>query len=338
MGAISERYKINFLKLLESTYITILRRTHEKMAVELKKEQERVRSNASKIETIAAKAYSTHDQQSEVITSSQHLGISMKISEIGLGKDTINQIKNQEVRKAQGHHIEKRTELLTREKRPTIDFKEKIEALIESKLNKNKEEGSTNQLVDDLADIFMKKNEGRSEDIEKRADFLERKKSILDKRGGWKAGWDQLKEEGVKIVKKRAAEAPNYLSGLKMEDYATGIMERCNHKIHETNKIKEQFMKIKSECPSCSCYDNFEHFSAGRRSLTCLGRTGTKTAEGWGKTSKVRMEEESLETVYHRMTFLSEKSKEKYNHNIHLLQVRRVRTQLERRRSAPKLA
>lgn len=49
------------------------------------------------------------------------------------------------------------------------------------------------------------------------------------------------------------------------------------------------------------------------------------------------MEEESLETVYHRMTFLSEKAKEKYNHNIHLLQVRRNRTQLERRRSAPRL-
>lgn len=48
------------------------------------------------------------------------------------------------------------------------------------------------------------------------------------------------------MVKKKAVVTPNYLTGLKMEDYATGIMERCNHKIHETNKIKEQFMKIKS--------------------------------------------------------------------------------------------
>lgn len=188
MGAISERYKINFLRLLEATYITILRRTHEKMALELKKEQERVRSNASKVEAIATKAYSSHDQHSEVITSSQHLGISVKIAEIGRGKDAINQFKNQEVRKAQSHHIDKRTELLTREKKPAVDFKEKIEALIESKLRHK--EGNAGQLVDDLTDIFMKKNEGRSEDIEKRADYLERKKAILDKRGGWKPGWD----------------------------------------------------------------------------------------------------------------------------------------------------
>lgn len=126
MGAISERYKINFLRLLETTYITILRRTHEKMGLELKKEQERAKSNASKVEAIAAKAYSSHDQHSEVISSSQHLGISMKITEIGRGKDTINQFKNQEVRKAQNHHIDRRTELLTREKKPTVDFKEKI--------------------------------------------------------------------------------------------------------------------------------------------------------------------------------------------------------------------
>lgn len=204
MGAISERYKINFLRLLEATYITILRRTHEKMSLELKKEQERIRSNASKVEAIASKAYSSHDQHSKVITSSQHLGISLKITEIGRGKDTINQFKNQEVRKAQNHHFDRRTELLTREKKPVVDFKEKIEALIESKLNRHKEEGSTGQLVDDLTDIFMKKNEGRSEDIEKRADYLERKKAILDKRGGWKPGWDQLKEEGVTVVKKKA--------------------------------------------------------------------------------------------------------------------------------------
>lgn len=64
------------------------------MNIELKKEQDRINSNNSKIEIIAAKAYSTHDQQSEVITSTQHMGISMKISEIGMGKETINQFKN----------------------------------------------------------------------------------------------------------------------------------------------------------------------------------------------------------------------------------------------------
>lgn len=35
------------------------------------------------------------------------------------------------------------------------------------------------------------------------------------------------------------------------------------------------------------------------------------------------------------MSFLSEKSKEKYNHNIHILKVHRYRDRLERRKSAP---
>lgn len=39
----------------------------------------------------------------------------------------------------------------------------------------------------------MKKNEGRSEDIEKQHKLLEKKKIILEKRGGWKLGWNQLK-------------------------------------------------------------------------------------------------------------------------------------------------
>lgn len=62
--------------------------------------------------------------------------------------------------------------------------------------------------------------------------------------------------------------------------------------------------------------------------MSCMGRTGFKTAEGWGRTSRVQMEEESLEKVYEKMAFLSERAKEKYNHNIHLLKVRRNRTQL----------
>jgi hypothetical protein len=174
-------------------------------------------------------------------------------------KDTINEFKNVEVRKVQNNHMDKRSELIIKEKKPVVDFKEKIEALIETKLIKNKEENNSNsnKIVEDFAEIFMKKNEGRSEDIEKRSDFLERKRVILEKRGGWKLGWDQLKEEGVKVQLKRSTESANYLTGLKVENYTSKIKSNCNHKIHETNKIKEQFMKIKSECPSCNCYDNF---------------------------------------------------------------------------------
>lgn len=89
MSLITERYKINFLKLLESTFITILRRTHEKMTIELRKAQEKIRNNQSKIESIAAKAYSAQDNKSEVV-SEQHQGISMKVSEIGMMKSTLH--------------------------------------------------------------------------------------------------------------------------------------------------------------------------------------------------------------------------------------------------------
>lgn len=51
----------------------------------------------------------------------------------------------------------------------------------------------------------MKKNEGRSEDIERRADLLERKRAILDRRGGWQPGWNQLKAEGVRVAERRVA-------------------------------------------------------------------------------------------------------------------------------------
>lgn len=129
MGAISERYKLNFLKLLEPTYVTILRRTHEKLVVELKKEQERLRSSASKVEAIAAKAYSSQHPPSQ-LASSQHNGIALRLSEVGSGKETLSQLKSQEVRKAQSHLVDRRTELLAGERQPAVDFKEKIEALI----------------------------------------------------------------------------------------------------------------------------------------------------------------------------------------------------------------
>ena len=63
----------------------------------------------------------------------------------------------------------------------------------------------------------MKKNEGRSEDIEKRAELLEKKRLLLEKRGGWKAGWDQLKSSGIKIQLKRCSlQPPSYLTGVNV--------------------------------------------------------------------------------------------------------------------------
>ena len=40
IGVISERCKSNFIKMLEQSYITILRRIHEKLMIEFKRNQE----------------------------------------------------------------------------------------------------------------------------------------------------------------------------------------------------------------------------------------------------------------------------------------------------------
>ena len=122
-----------------------------------------------------------------------------------------------------------------------------------------------------------------------------------------------------------------------MEDYTYRLKVDSATKIHQANKIKEQFIKIRSECPTCCCYDNFEHFS--HRRTQSLARTAYRTADGWGRAScrTPQSEPQPLETVYNSMKFLSEKTKEKYNHNVHLLKKRRNRDRLDRRSSAPTL-
>ena len=48
----------------------------------------------------------------------------------------------------------------------------------------------------------------------------------------------------------------NYLKGVNMDRYVGKVKQQFIDKISKTNKIKEQFMKIRSECQSCGCYDN----------------------------------------------------------------------------------
>lgn len=71
----------------------------------------------------------------------------MKASEIGMVQSTLQQLKNEEVRRSRDNQMEKRSELLTKERRPVVDFKGKIEALIDIKLTKAKEEGNPQQLI-----------------------------------------------------------------------------------------------------------------------------------------------------------------------------------------------
>lgn len=125
---------------------------------------------------------------------------------------------------------------------------------------------------------------------------------------------------------KRPTEVNNYLKHSTSEQAAFRVKEEYACKIHETNKIKEQFMKIKSECRVCSCYTDFEKMSHHRGKST-LTRTAYRTSEGWGRAT-VRAEDPPLEKVYNEMRFMSEKSKQKYKHSAHLLKVRSHRDKL----------
>jgi len=63
----------------------------------------------------------------------------------------------------------------------------------------------------------MKSNEGRSEDIQKQQELLDKKMMLLEKRGGWKPGWNQLRQEDTLIHRRRStSELPNYLAGIKI--------------------------------------------------------------------------------------------------------------------------
>ena len=87
-------------------------------------------------------------------------------------------------------------------------------------------------LAKELGEIFMKSNEGRSEDIEKRQSILEKKSAILTKMGGWQPGWDKIKKEGVCLPPKPPSAPANYLEGLDLEQYAFRLRENCLAKIH----------------------------------------------------------------------------------------------------------
>ena len=129
----------------------------------------------------------------------------------------------------------------------------------------------------------------------------------MAKRGGWQSGWDRIKEEGAVIPPRPPEIQPNYLRHTSREEKAFKVKEEYVNKIHQANKIKEQFMKIHSECPKCNCYDNFEKFNHTHRSATSFARTAYKTSEGWGRASRAAstQDDKPLESVYNQMKFLS---------------------------------
>lgn len=94
------------------------------------------------------------------------------------------------MQRVQSLSVEKRAALVLQKDKPKVDFKQRIEALLEAKLTQPEKDNQ--ELVSDLADIFMKKQEGRSEDIEKQHQLISKKVLLLEKRGGWQPGWAQL--------------------------------------------------------------------------------------------------------------------------------------------------
>ena len=120
----------------------------------------------------------------------------MRRSELGVRSGELGTFKTDQLLKRQKPSLTARAKLVMDEPRPpALEFKQKIELVLENKLKEGGGcESAREQLVSDLQDIFMKKNEGRSEDIEVRNEALMRKTTLLEKRGGWQKGWDSLKE------------------------------------------------------------------------------------------------------------------------------------------------
>ena len=159
----------------------------------------------------------------------------------------LGELKSNEVWKKHKPSLTARTDLAMEPKQSTTDFRSKIEHLLETKLSKGgKTENEKKQLVEDLEEIFMKKNEGRTEDIDKRNDSLTKKVDLLATRGGFKRGWNCLNEEGMAVPEQRSTIPDNFLQGVEMGKYTAKVKQKCVGKIHQTNKIKEQFMKISS--------------------------------------------------------------------------------------------
>jgi len=115
-------------------------------------------------------------------------------------------------------------------------------------------------------------------------------------------------EETPALVRRSSSLQINYLKHTSREELAFKVKEKYIGKIYQANKIKEQFMKIKSECPCCSCYDNFEKFNmTSRRTMSNFTRAAYCTADGWGRANRANSskEEPPLEQVYSQMKFLS---------------------------------
>ena len=107
---------------------------------------------------ISSKIFSANQSRAEV-ESEDNRGIVIRQSEVGKATEVINHLRRQEVNNNFKRNLEKRTELMNQQNKPKTDFRSKIEAILEEKLNsgsENKDTETALQITHDLAEIFRK--------------------------------------------------------------------------------------------------------------------------------------------------------------------------------------
>ena len=68
-------------------------------------------------------------------------------------------------------------------------------------------------------------------------------------------------------------------TGMQIQSFSNRVKKQCIDKINKANKIKEQFMTIRSECEKCHCYDDIEGFmSNGHKDIKMQAM---KTGSAW---------------------------------------------------------
>ena len=91
---------------------------------------------------VASKLYSS--QLHSELASQETEGIVVRKSEVGVSRQQVNKLRRDDVKNIQKKSLDKRTELIIQQTKPKTDFKAKIEAILEEKLNLDPED-RTNQ-------------------------------------------------------------------------------------------------------------------------------------------------------------------------------------------------
>ena len=64
-------------------------------------------------------------------------------------------------------------------------------------------------------------------------------------------------------------------------DFSARTKKECIEKINKANKIKQQFMIIRSQCENCHCYDDIEGYMSAGGTHKSIKEQATKTGSAW---------------------------------------------------------